>query len=88
VLYYRSLGTAPTLLRMSNISGKPYMRVMTYKALVLYIKIPRRLLLVIHTFLQTKTLLYGVLTETTHPFEYLLKLHVYLRLNRLISYQL
>jgi hypothetical protein len=32
-LCYRSLGTASTLLRMGNISGRPYMRVMTYKAL-------------------------------------------------------
>jgi uncharacterized protein (DUF2237 family) len=33
VLYYRSLGTSPTLLRRDNISGRPRMRVMTYKAL-------------------------------------------------------
>jgi hypothetical protein len=33
-LYYRSLGTALTLLRMGNISSKPYIRVMTYKTLV------------------------------------------------------
>jgi hypothetical protein len=33
-LYYGSLGTASTLLRMGNISGRPYMGVMTYKALV------------------------------------------------------
>jgi hypothetical protein len=33
LLYYRSLGTAPTLLRMGNISGRPCMRVMTYIAL-------------------------------------------------------
>jgi hypothetical protein len=32
-LYYRSLGTAPTLLRMSNISGRLYIRVMIYNAL-------------------------------------------------------
>jgi hypothetical protein len=32
-LYYRSLGTASTLLRRGNISGRPCMRVMTYKAL-------------------------------------------------------
>jgi hypothetical protein len=32
-LYYRSLRTAPTLLRMDNISGRPYMGVMTYKTL-------------------------------------------------------
>jgi hypothetical protein len=32
-LYYRSLGTASTLLRRGNISGKPYMGVMTYKTL-------------------------------------------------------
>jgi hypothetical protein len=31
--YYRSLGIASTLLRMGNISGRPCMRVMTYKAL-------------------------------------------------------
>jgi hypothetical protein len=29
VLYYRSLGIAPTLLRISNISGRLYMGVMT-----------------------------------------------------------
>jgi hypothetical protein len=29
VLYYRSLGTVPTLLRMSNISGRPCIGVMT-----------------------------------------------------------
>jgi hypothetical protein len=32
-LYYRSLGTAPTLLRSGNISGRPYMGVMTCNAL-------------------------------------------------------
>jgi hypothetical protein len=32
-LYYMSLGTSPTLLRRGNISSKPCMRVMTYKAL-------------------------------------------------------
>jgi hypothetical protein len=32
-LYYRSLGTASTLLKMGNISGRPCMGVMTYKAL-------------------------------------------------------
>jgi hypothetical protein len=32
-LYYKSLMTASTLLRMGNISGRPYMRVITYKAL-------------------------------------------------------
>jgi hypothetical protein len=34
-LYYRSLRTATTLLRRDNISGRPYMGVMTYKALSL-----------------------------------------------------
>jgi hypothetical protein len=33
-LYYRSLGTSSTLLRMCNISGRPCMGVMTYNALV------------------------------------------------------
>jgi hypothetical protein len=33
-LYYRSLGTASTLLRMGNNSGRPCTGVMTYKALV------------------------------------------------------
>jgi hypothetical protein len=43
VLYYRSLGTAPTLLKMGNISGRPCMRVMTYNALAfLYIKTIRQ----------------------------------------------
>jgi hypothetical protein len=32
-LYYRSLGTASTLLRRGNISGKPCMGVMTYNTL-------------------------------------------------------
>jgi hypothetical protein len=32
-LYYKSLGTASTLLRRGNISGRPCMGVMTYKAL-------------------------------------------------------
>jgi hypothetical protein len=32
-LYYRSLETASTLLRMGNISGRPCMGVITYKAL-------------------------------------------------------
>jgi hypothetical protein len=32
-LYYRSLGTTPTLLRRGNISGRPCMGVMTYNAL-------------------------------------------------------
>ena len=35
-LYYRSLGTASTLLRKGKISGRPYMGVMTYNALVFY----------------------------------------------------
>jgi hypothetical protein len=32
-LYYRSIGIASTLLRNGNISGRPYMGVMTNKAL-------------------------------------------------------
>jgi hypothetical protein len=32
-LYYRSFGTASILLRSGNISGRPCMEVMTYKAL-------------------------------------------------------
>jgi hypothetical protein len=32
-LYYRSLKIALTLLRMGNISGRPYMGVMTYNVL-------------------------------------------------------
>jgi hypothetical protein len=32
-LYYRSIMTTSTLLRMDNISGRPCMRVMTYKTL-------------------------------------------------------
>jgi hypothetical protein len=32
-LYYKSLGTVPTLLRRGNISSRPCMGVMTYKAL-------------------------------------------------------
>jgi hypothetical protein len=32
-LYYRSLETGPTLLKMGNISGRPCMGVMTYNAL-------------------------------------------------------
>ena len=32
-LYYKSLGTASTLLRRGKISGRPYMGVMTYNAL-------------------------------------------------------
>jgi hypothetical protein len=32
-LYYKSLRTASTLLRMGNISGRPYIVVMTYKVL-------------------------------------------------------
>jgi hypothetical protein len=32
-LYYRSLGTVPTLLRRGNVSDKPCMRVITYNAL-------------------------------------------------------
>jgi hypothetical protein len=35
-LYYRSLGTAPTLLRRGNISGRPCMRVMTSNALAFF----------------------------------------------------
>jgi hypothetical protein len=35
-LYYRSLRTAPTLLRKGNISGRPCMRVMTYNALAFF----------------------------------------------------
>jgi hypothetical protein len=31
--YYRSLRTTPTLLRMGNISGRPFMEVMTDKTL-------------------------------------------------------
>ena len=33
-LYYRSLGTASTLLRRGKVLGRPYMGVMTYNALV------------------------------------------------------
>jgi hypothetical protein len=33
ILYYKSLRTTPTLLRKGNISGKPFMGVMTYNAL-------------------------------------------------------
>ena len=32
-LYYKFLGTTPTLLRKGNISGRPCIRVMTYNAL-------------------------------------------------------
>jgi hypothetical protein len=35
-LYYKSLGTTPTLLRMDNISGIPCMGVMTYNALAFF----------------------------------------------------
>ena len=35
-LYYRSLGTASTLLRRGKISGKPYMRVITYNTLAFF----------------------------------------------------
>jgi hypothetical protein len=35
-LYYRSLGTAPTLLKMGNILGRSYMRVMTYNILAFF----------------------------------------------------
>jgi hypothetical protein len=35
-LYYRSLGTVPTLLRRGNILGRPCMRVMTYNALAFF----------------------------------------------------
>ena len=35
-LYYKSLGTTPTLLRKGNISGRPCMKVMTYNALVFF----------------------------------------------------
>jgi hypothetical protein len=41
-LYYRSLGIAPTLFRMGNILGRPYIIVMIYKTLVLCIKILRQ----------------------------------------------
>ena len=41
-LYYKSLGTTSTLLRRGKISGRPYMGVMTYNALVFFcIKIIR-----------------------------------------------
>jgi hypothetical protein len=33
-LYYKSFEIASTLQRIGKISGRPYMRVMTYKALV------------------------------------------------------
>jgi hypothetical protein len=36
-LYYKSFGTAPTLLRMGNISGRPCMGVMTYNALAFFL---------------------------------------------------
>jgi hypothetical protein len=35
-LYYRSLGTVPTLLRRGNILGKPCIGVMTYNALAFF----------------------------------------------------
>jgi hypothetical protein len=41
-LYYRSIGTTPTLLRMGNISGRPCIGIMTYNALAFFcIKIIR-----------------------------------------------
>jgi hypothetical protein len=54
VLYYKSLEVAPTLLRRDNISGRPYMIVMTNKALFFCIKILRRLPLEVHNFLLRK----------------------------------
>jgi hypothetical protein len=57
ILYYKSLGIAPTLLKMSNILGRPYMIVMTYKTLVFCIKILRRLQLEVHNFFVYKTIL-------------------------------
>jgi hypothetical protein len=69
-LYYRSLGTAPTLLRRGKISGKPYVRVITYKALV---SPALKYLGDCHweytTLLLTKQYFYGVLLETTPLFK-------------------
>ena len=78
-LYYRSLRTEPTLMRMGNISGRPCMRVMTYNALAfLCIKIIRQLSSVLHHKLwKPKNLLNGVLTEVMPYFWLLFKLHVY-----------
>jgi hypothetical protein len=53
ILYYKSFRTMQTLLRMDNISGRPYMIVTTYKELVSCVKIFRRLSLVVY-ILSTK----------------------------------
>jgi hypothetical protein len=49
-LYYRSIGTKPILLRRGNILGRPYVKVMTYNALILFIciKLIRYLSLVVY----------------------------------------
>jgi hypothetical protein len=56
MLYYRSLRITLTLLRIENISGRLYMKVITYKALILCNKIRRRLPSVVHLTLITKML--------------------------------
>ena len=71
-LYYRSLGIAPTLLRRGSISGKPYMRVMTYNVLAFlalkYLGSYRQYYTV--SFENPKNLLNGVLTEVIPLFGY------------------
>jgi hypothetical protein len=69
-LYYKSLGTVPTLLKMDKISVRPYVRVTTYKTLVsLALKYLGDCRREYTTLLLTKQHFYGVLSETTLLFK-------------------
>ena len=75
-LYYRSLRTVPTLLRRDNISGRPYMGVMTYTALAFP---ALKYLGSYHRYYALKTLkpIEWCINEGNTPFWLLLKLDVY-----------
>jgi hypothetical protein len=70
VLYYRFFETMPIMLRMGKISGRPYVRVMTYKTLVSSaLKYLGDCSWEYTTLLLTKQYFNGVLSETTPLFK-------------------
>jgi hypothetical protein len=86
-LYYRSLGTASTLLRMGNISGRPYMRVMTYKTLAF------STLKCLSNYRRFYTMSFGnpktikwCISESNAPFFIIIRIARLLLLNGLITY--
>jgi hypothetical protein len=77
-LYYRSLRIVQTLLRMGNISGRPYMRVMTYNALAfLCIKTIRQWSPLLHHKLWTLKPIKWCINEGSALFLAIFNLHIY-----------